>query len=672
MTKRKAGPDFEFPTCTKVPRTSKDGMFEVIRGTSTPLKSVSIAPWVPRDDSMWELREGFARLCLAGQSLSSLPVEILQNIFEYFVPASFKIGPRASLYQRTGARWNAFFESRATLLNLSRVSKQMRRFALPLLYRNVFLSRPGSLIDFLYITLASKEPRPADQLRNLCCAMPLDNPEMAFNMLAYCQRLPRKFLEGQVGIGPDIFLSMSFRMYIQYSLYNRWFAQNMLFLLLCAARELRTLQCRLPEPTMGRPRPAMWNWFLNGKPIDILERTIIPNTTDPIPEGYRGPRHCFPNPFLRLVRFELGGDLNDEAGGLSFIGLDLVRPYDAVLHLRMRQRSGLEDPVDLIRRPSSIAHLGAREHAAFNTYLDSLKRLKTVQRWDSKWNLDVNNLLDSLKTFGSPGELSPDQHRRFVRCLDTIPPDWGDRPQAYDKELFFRLSKFVGLHLDHQPTLEDKISRNNITSIVLHTLIDGDLPPWRFMDPLEDRLLPFAATVERLDLPLFTVPDVTIRIYRPTGRLTCVREFRRLRELGITLEGFFGSWCRTEAAIRCFRVSDPSRLEATVNQLPENLTKLKLYEWYGEFSIESFLVNDVNRWQAARLRQELWLAGLNYMGKLLRARCHRLTEVHVQLKYAFVLDKYLPEKHGENSLVETLLGDFAKVGIKITVNRARG
>jgi len=532
-------------------------------------------PLPPTDDADIRALTDELRCLRLGITLQSLPDEILCRIVEYLAPEPVAIGlhTNTSLRDRLGDssdKWGNFFGDRANITNLCLVNARFNSIASSFLYRNIFLSRPASLIQLLRSTI--RTPSLQRQVRHLNC-------DINFNSDSTREEMMNEYRRNGVVDKSSLIVSG-----------GTGYAWKKFFRLLSRLNRLESLGLFHAKPSRSTGRPGSWLWFTDEE--------------NPFADCFIQDRLFdmrWPPAFLRDVTIDTG----EEEQARSFIHINVVPRADVADHRRILDRSGFEvdDLVNLLK-PAAIHSLQASDHLDLRSYLDGLKRIPEIDNANVELHDHIDNLM-SLTYHPDPtaSEFDRVAARELAHTLRLLTTAFSTRLLTRSKHLAFGLNDFVDVPTTVRP-IDSAISMTNVESLEIRDSghFDEELIR-RSRGSLQWALLkqetPFSR-LKRLRLLLRVPRPVTTTIYDRIGRLRNLSRLSRLEELTITMEGLFGSTRNlgqlfgganfAEADDGKDDDNDPrdfvetEALEDIVSGLPGHLETLRIVDWYHEYS----------------------------------------------------------------------------------------
>ena len=531
--------------------------------------------------------------------LDLLPNELLLCILKCLVPepVALSFSPRVSLQGRTWfgiEHWTGFFQARADILSLCRVNKRLNYLATPLLYRNIFLSSPISLVGLLANCV--ERPSLGRAVRHINCSIPLGKDTQAETVQAWntvsMERLAHLDLDPS---RPPTFKKLS-----------KWFTEFLIGrgksdqltvaifnTLLALTNRLEGLALLLSAPGRSQvPRSVLWNWLLNeGSPFADAPDSFPKGITTGTPTRQDlETTPCWPPPFLRDVTVEL--DCFGE--GANFIHLEVVPLADGLAAASNLRASGLTVPTKVFNS-SAIRSLSAHGHINLSSYLDSLKRIPDVENSIRDLDAHIENL-KSLIYSPTPDEIDNEAARELNQVLHHLPLQWSSRFSVRRKRLEFTLFDFISSNSATSPRwVELAIDMSNVESLKLMGEPSFIKPLPVLAVHLHQRLLrsrtPYGSLKE-LQLYLRLDKTQSATIYGRQGRLRNLVNLGSLRSLTIPLEALFGP---RRQLVQQFNLrdlvasplADPLPVGQTVHQiiseLPPHLEELQLLDWYHQY-----------------------------------------------------------------------------------------
>ena len=531
--------------------------------------------------------------------LDLLPNELLLCILNHLgpEPVALSFSPRVSLQGRTWygiEHWTGFFQARADILSLCRVNKRLNALATPLLYRNIFLSRPTSLVGLLANCV--ERPSLGRAVRHINCSISLGKDTQAETVQAWntvsMERLAHLDLDPS---RPPTFKKLSY--WFTAFLIGRGKSDQLTVAifntLLTLTNRLEGLALLLSAPDRSQaPRSVLWNWLLDEAnpfadapysfPKVITAGTPTRQDLETTP--------CWPPPFLRDITVEL--DCYGE--GANFIHLEVVPLADGLAAASKLQASALAMPTKVFNS-SAIRSLSAHGHINLSSYLDSLKRISDVEHSIRDLDAHIENL-KSLIYSPTPDEIDNEAARELSQVLHHLPLRWSPRLSVRRKRLEFTLSDFISSNSATSPRwVELAINVSNVESLKL-------MGEPSFVKPLpvqavylQPRLLrsqtPFSSLKE-LQLYLRLDKTQSATVYGRQGRLRNLVNLGSLKSLVIPLEALFGP---RRQLVQQFNLRDlvasppagPLPVGQTVGQiiseLPPHLEELQLVDWYHQY-----------------------------------------------------------------------------------------
>lgn len=420
--------------------------------------------------------------------LSTLPNELLANIFEHLAPKPVAVGIGTSLGDMESPEWSTYRARRSDLLRLRGVSRHISALTEPLLFRHILVCGPWSMC--LLLCQLFNKPSLGPLIEQISSAVPLQAPEAAWKCTVawnYLRRLYLRTLKFDPGLGQGHTLP---RLY-------KWFegqaprdlntpAAKLPFkvfsAILCLANRVEVLNLQLQQPTDSNPtRPthfwatSVWAWFLYGNRLSVGRSGDFPLRIMPAYPSVeliqRSP--CWPPPFLRKLVVEYG-----QVGG-NFITCSTTRLADVVIaHSIAQQLNSNAMRKTLLSLFSThdptpvIASLSAEDHLALNHYLDSISQLEPIKALNLSAYFSrlkaamsqphFSSTKASSKSLAAPQGLTAAKVHDILTTLSS--PRWPHRLNTTNKTMTCHLADFL-LHSAFSKITTDL---SNLTSLTLY------------------------------------------------------------------------------------------------------------------------------------------------------------------------------------------------------------